>query len=228
MGNATTRKEFYMKRWSTTASMLALSVMIAAPVWMGACCAVSRGPSAEEMAAMEAARQRAIADSLRTERAEEEARLAAEAEARRMAEEEARLAAEEEARRMAEEEARLAAETAALHAERMSLSTIYFNYDRSDVREDQRAAMDENASKLREYQPEDMVVVEGHCDERGTIEYNLALGERRAQAVKSYLVNAGVADGRIETISFGEEQPAVMGSDESAWAQNRRTELKRK
>jgi len=205
-------KEFFMKRWSNTASMLALSVLVAAPVWMGACCAVSRGPSAEELAAMEAERQRAVEDSLRAVRAEEEARLAA----------------EEEARRLAEEEARLAAEAAALHAEMMSLSTIYFNYDRSNVREDQRPALDENAQKLREYQPEDMVVVEGHADERGTIEYNLALGERRAQAVKTYLVDAGVADSRIETVSFGAEKPAVMGSDESAWSQNRRVELMRK
>ncbi len=217
-----------MKRWSNTASMLALSVLVAAPVWMGACCAVSRGPSAEELAAMEAERQRAVEDSLRAVRAEEEARLAAEEEARRMAEEEARLAAEEEARRMAEEEARLAAEAAAMHEDMMSLSTIYFNYDRSNVREDQQSALDENAQKLREYQPEDMVVVEGHADERGTIEYNLALGERRAQAVKTYLVDAGVADSRIETVSFGEEKPAVMGSDESAWSQNRRVELMRK
>ena len=217
-----------MKRWSNTASILALSVLVAAPVWMGACCAVSRGPSAEELAAMEAERQRAVEDSLRAVRAEEEARLAAEEEARRLAEEEARLAAEEEARRLAEEEARLAAEAAALHEEMMSLSTIYFNYDRSNVREDQRPALDENAQKLREYQPEDMVVVEGHADERGTIEYNLALGERRAQAVKTYLVDAGVADGRIETVSFGEEKPAVMGSDESALSQNRRVELMRK
>ena len=134
-----------MKRWSITASVLALCVVVAAPVWMGACCAVTRGPSAEELAAMEAARQKAIADSLRTVRAEEEARLAAEEEARRMAEEEARLAAEEEARRKAEEEARLAAE--ALHQEMVSLSTIYFDYDMSNVREDQLSAMDENARR---------------------------------------------------------------------------------
>ncbi len=213
-----------MKRWSITASVLALCLMVAAPAWMGAGCAT--GPSAEELAAMEAARQQAIADSLRAVRAEEEARLAAEEEARRKAEEEARLAAEEEARRKAEEEARRAAE--ALHQEMMSLSTIYFDYDMSNVREDQLSAMDENARKLREYQPEDMVVVEGHCDERGTIEYNLALGEQRAQAVKTYLVDAGVADSRIETVSFGEERPAVMGGDEGSWAQNRRAELKRK
>ena len=213
-----------MKRRCSTYSVLALCLMVAAPAWMGAACA--RGPSAEELAAMEAARQQAIADSLRAVRAEEEARLAAEEEARRLAEEEARLAAEEEARRLAEEEARRAAE--ALHQEMMSLSTVYFDYDMSNIREDQRSALDENARKLREYQPEDMVVVEGHCDERGTIEYNLALGEQRAQAVKTYLSDAGVAEGRIETVSFGEEQPAVMGGDESAWSQNRRAELKRK
>ena len=219
-----------MKQWSNAASVLALCVLVAAPVWMGACCAVTRGPSAEELAAMEAERQRAIADSLRAVQAEEAARLAAEEEARRLAAEEAaRLAAEEEARRLAaEEEARRAAEAEALHQEMMSLSTIYFDYDSSDVREDQRSAMDENARKLREYQPDDMVVVEGYCDERGTIEYNLALGERRAQSVRAYLVEAGVVEGRIETISFGEEQPAVVGSDESALAQNRRVELKRK
>ena len=201
-----------MKKWSNSASVLALCLLVAAPVWMGACCAVTRGPSAEELAAMEAERQRAIADSLRAVRAEEEARLAA----------------EEEARRMAEEEARLAAEAEALHQQMMSLTTIYFDYDSSNIRDDQRSALDENARKLREYQPEDMVVVEGYCDERGTIEYNLALGERRAQAIKTYLVDAGVAESRIETVSYGEEQPAVMGSDESALAQNRRAELKRK
>lgn len=213
-----------MKRWRSTYSVLALCVLVAAPAWIGAACA--RGPSAEELAAMEAARQQAIADSLRAVRAEEEARLAAEEEARRMAEEAARLAAEEAARLAAEEEARRAAE--ARHQEMMSLSTVYFDYDMSNIREDQRSALDENARKLREYQPEDMVMVEGHCDERGTIEYNLALGEQRAQAVKTYLVDAGVAEGRIETVSFGEEQPAVMGGDESAWSQNRRAESKRK
>ena len=217
-----------MKLWSNSASVLALCVLVAAPVWMGACCAVTRGPSAEELAAMEAAREQAIADSLRAVRAEEEARLAAEEEARLMAEEEARLAAEEEARLMAEEEARMAAEAEAMHQQMMSLATIYFDYDRSAVREDQRSAMDENARKLREYQPEDMVVIEGHTDTQGTIEYNLALGERRAQAVKTYLVDAGVAESRIETISYGEEQPSVAGTDESALAQNRRVDLKRK
>ena len=64
--------------------------------------------------------------------------------------------------------------------------------------------------------------VEGHCDERGTVEYNLALGERRAQSVKSYLVNLGVTDARLSTISYGEEKPASEGHDEGAWVKNRR------
>jgi peptidoglycan-associated lipoprotein len=66
------------------------------------------------------------------------------------------------------------------------------------------------------------VTVEGHCDERGTREYNLALGERRAASAKKYLVGAGVAASRVSTISYGKERPAVIGSDESAWSQNRR------
>jgi len=128
---------------------------------------------------------------------------------------------------MAEEEARKAAEAEALHQEMMSLSTIYFDYDQSVVRADQRASLDENARKLREYQPDDGVLVAGHCDERGTIEYNLALGEQRAQAIKQYLVDAGVMESRIETVSHGEEQPAVMGDGEAVWSQNRRVELNR-
>ena len=122
-----------MKRWGNMVSVLALILM--ASVWMGSSCAVNRGPSAEELAAIEAERQRAIADSLRAERAEEEARLAAEKEARLA--EAKRAAAQEEARRIAEEETRRAD---ALHKEMMSLATVYFDYDKSNVRADQRSA----------------------------------------------------------------------------------------
>ena len=108
-----------------------------------------------------------------------------------------------------------------------TLSSIYFDYDESELRADQMTALNENARKLREYKPEDNVLVEGHCDERGTVEYNLALGERRAGAVKSYLGDAGLDESRIEIISYGEEKPADMGHDEQAWSQNRRAELKR-
>lgn len=211
-----------MKRWGNMTSVLALIIM--ASVWLGSSCAVNRGPSAEELAAIEAERQRAIAASLKAERAEEEARLAAENEAQRLAEAK-RAAAQEEARRIAEDAAR---KNDALRKEMLALATIYFDYDRSNVRENQRSAMEENARKLREYQPKDLVVVEGHCDERGTIEYNLALGERRAQAVKMYLVDAGVMASRVETVSYGEEKPAVIGSNASSWSKNRRVELVRK
>ena len=211
-----------MKGIKHIASVLALVGTIGMTAVLTTSCAVNRGPSAEELAAIEAERQRAIEESLREKR-EEESRL--ESEARKRAEAQ-RLAAEEEARRIAEEESRLAAEK--LHKEKMSLTTIYFEYDKSNVRQNQRSMMDENARKLREYQPEDLVIVAGHCDERGTIEYNLALGERRAQAVKIYLVDSGVESNRIETVSYGEEKPAVTGNNESAWSMNRRVELKRK
>jgi peptidoglycan-associated lipoprotein len=199
--------------------VLVLCALVSAPVWITACAA--RKPAtttADDAARLEAERrQRAIEDSIRA--AQEAERLAREAEARRLAEEEAaRRRAEEEARRKAEDEARRMA----------MLNTIYFDYDKSNIRDDQRASLDENARKLRDYRPEDNILIEGHCDERGTVEYNLALGERRASSVKKYLVSAGIKDARIETISYGKERPVAMGHDESAWWQNRRAELKRK
>jgi peptidoglycan-associated lipoprotein len=98
---------------------------------------------------------------------------------------------------------------------------IFFDFDKSDIRADQRARADSWADWLKKY-PQVTVVIEGNCDERGTREYNLALGERRASAAKSYLVAKGISAGRIQTISYGKERPAVLGSDEAAWAQNRR------
>ena len=73
--------------------------------------------------------------------------------------------------------------------------------------------------------PDAIIQIEGHCDERGTQEYNLALGEKRALAVRDYLMNLGVSGGRLVTISYGEESPVAMGSDESAWKQNRRSQF---
>lgn len=101
---------------------------------------------------------------------------------------------------------------------------IYFDYDKYDIRADAAEILKENAKYLKENK--DVVIqVEGHCDDRGSNEYNLALGEKRAKAAKQYLVNLGIAKKRISTISFGEEKPLVPGSDESAWAQNRRAEF---
>jgi len=98
---------------------------------------------------------------------------------------------------------------------------IFFDLDKSEISEKAAATLKKQAAWLKKYQ-DHTIVVEGHCDERGTREYNLALGERRANAVREYLISLGVAPGRIETISYGKERPAVVGSNESAWAQNRR------
>ena len=204
------------------ASIFVLAVLVTAPVFIGACAPPKKGPTQQELAALDAERRRrAQEDSIRA--AEEAVRLAAEAEQRRLREEEdARRRTEEEARRLAEEEARRN------EARMATLNVIYFDYDKSALRADQMTALTDNARRLREFRPENNVVIEGHCDERGTIEYNLALGERRASAVKKYLTDGGVATARLETISYGEERPAAMGRDENAWSKNRRAELKRK
>lgn len=99
---------------------------------------------------------------------------------------------------------------------------VFFDLDSSTLDSEAQGTLDRQAQWLKQY-PSVNVTVEGHCDERGTREYNLALGERRATAAKKYLVGAGVAANRISTISYGKERPAVVGSDESAWGQNRRS-----
>ena len=106
------------------------------------------------------------------------------------------------------------------------LATIYFDFDRSDVREDARRLLRNNAQTMQSNPSLSAVVLEGHCDERGSEEYNLALGERRATAAKRYLVDLGVGSGQMDTVSFGESSPAVQGHDESAWHWNRRVEFR--
>lgn len=98
---------------------------------------------------------------------------------------------------------------------------IFYDFDASDIRGDQVATLEKQAAWLKQF-PGVTVVIEGHCDERGTREYNLALGERRANSHKDYLISLGVDPNRIETISYGKERPAVLGSNDAAWAQNRR------
>lgn len=98
---------------------------------------------------------------------------------------------------------------------------VFFALDKSDLSSDARATLDRQAAWLKKYGTL-KVSIEGHCDERGTREYNLALGERRATAVKNYLVADGIPAARIKTVSYGKERPAVVGSNEAAWAQNRR------
>ena len=99
--------------------------------------------------------------------------------------------------------------------------SVLFAFDRSDLQPQSRATVEQWADWMRRY-PSVSVMVEGHADERGTREYNLALGDRRAESVRSYLTTLGVTGNRVMTISYGKERPAVLGSNENAWAQNRR------
>jgi peptidoglycan-associated lipoprotein len=104
------------------------------------------------------------------------------------------------------------------------LGTIYFDYDRAAIRDDARATLDGNAAWLKKFRTA-KALVEGHCDERGTEEYNLALGEKRAKAAQDYLLSMGIASDRIKIISYGKSQPVNPGHDESAWQMNRRAQF---
>jgi len=134
-------------------------------------------------------------------RAEQAARLEAE-----------RLAAQEAAR-AAEEQARL-----------LGITTFYFDFDQTVIKPEARAALEAHAANL--INNGGRVVLEGHADERGTREYNLALGERRAESIERYLTVLGVSGNQVETVSYGEERPASLGHDESSWSLNRRVELR--
>jgi peptidoglycan-associated lipoprotein len=101
------------------------------------------------------------------------------------------------------------------------LAEIHFDFDRADIRETDRAILSRNADVLKKF---DFltITVEGHCDERGTVEYNLALGERRARAANDYLVSLGVPSSRLKTVSYGKEVPLCREATEDCWARNRR------
>ncbi len=101
---------------------------------------------------------------------------------------------------------------------------VYFDFDQFGIRADQKSRIEKNAQYLKA-NPEARVVIEGNCDERGTSEYNMALGERRAISAKKYLVNLGVNGNKVNTISYGEEKPLNRGHDELAWSQNRRDDF---
>jgi peptidoglycan-associated lipoprotein len=106
----------------------------------------------------------------------------------------------------------------------LNLQNIYFDYDKSSIREDAREILKANAGIFTK-KSEAGIIIEGHCDERGTAEYNMALGERRAQEAKQYLMNLGINASRMETISYGEERPLDAKSTEEAWAKNRRAQF---
>ncbi|MBI5179656.1 MAG: peptidoglycan-associated lipoprotein Pal [Nitrospinae bacterium] len=105
----------------------------------------------------------------------------------------------------------------------VNLDRIYFDFDKFDITAPSRETLAKDAGIIKA-NPGVKVVIEGHCDERGTSEYNLALGERRASAAKKYLVSLGVDESRLYTISYGEEKPADAGHNEAAWAKNRRVQ----
>jgi peptidoglycan-associated lipoprotein len=105
------------------------------------------------------------------------------------------------------------------------LFTVYFDFDKYNIRGDQKANLDKNAKILKE-NPDLVIKIEGHCDERGTVEYNLALGDKRSVSVKEYLIDLGIAARRIQTISYGKERPVDPGHTETAWAKNRRAEFR--
>jgi peptidoglycan-associated lipoprotein len=102
--------------------------------------------------------------------------------------------------------------------------SIYFDFDRSNVKPEFNALVEAHAGYMNSH-PSAMIRVEGNCDERGSREYNLALGQRRADSLRKAMVLLGVSDKRIETISWGEEKPRALGHDEAAWAQNRRDDI---
>ena len=99
---------------------------------------------------------------------------------------------------------------------------VFFNYDSAELDTDAQELLQDQVAWLKQY-TDVSVIIEGHCDERGTREYNLALGEKRAQSVKNYIINLGISADRVSTISYGKERPAVVGSNEGAWSQNRRS-----
>ena len=105
-----------------------------------------------------------------------------------------------------------------------ALEDIYFDFDKYDIRAKGREILQQNAEWLQK-NPGAKIKIEGHCDERGTTEYNLALGERRAMSIKKYLISLGISTERLYTISYGEEHPIDTGHNQEAWAKNRRGHL---
>ncbi len=103
----------------------------------------------------------------------------------------------------------------------VELLDVFFDYDKYDLSDEARERLNQDGRLLREHK-DLRIVIEGHCDERGTVQYNLALGEKRAREAKDYLVSLGIDPSRIDIVSYGKERPFALGHDEEAWAQNRR------
>jgi peptidoglycan-associated lipoprotein len=126
----------------------------------------------------------------------------------------------------AEETTKAPQEVAIQPAAAPSFEPVYFDTDQALLRADARDSLKARAEPILKHPELGVITIQGHCDERGSDEYNLALGERRAAAVKRYLVDLGVPASRLETMTYGESRPAVLGHDETAWHYNRRSEFK--
>jgi peptidoglycan-associated lipoprotein len=107
----------------------------------------------------------------------------------------------------------------------IKFETVYFDFDKAELRQDARDVLSKNAETILKSLSKSKIQIEGHCDERGSAEYNLALGENRAKSVQKYLTTLGVKAANLSVISYGKEKPAVTGNDEAAWAKNRRAEF---
>jgi len=196
----------------------ALALLLVALAATGTVSCKRQTMAAEEEARLAAARADSLALAAAQARADSRAAaeetLAAAAEAAR-AEELARAAEAAEAERRAAEELALAV---------ASLTPVYFDFDKAELKSEARAALARHAEVLAA-RGELRLRLEGHCDENGSVDYNLALGDRRAAAVKAYLVGLGLDGGRFETLSWGKSRPVALGHSEEAWARNRRCEF---
>ncbi len=188
-------------------SLLALAI-VAGAVTAAACGGPKpqQAPTPQANPDSAAAAERARQDSIDAAN-----RAAAEAEAQRV-------------RRQREADSLAALSRSSEEVRGMIAAMIHFDYDKAVLRGDDIGTLDQKVAVLQA-NPDLRLRISGHCDERGSDEYNLALGNRRATAAKQYLVSHGIDAGRIETISYGEERPLAQGHDEGAWAQNRRDEF---
>ena len=188
---------------------LLLALGLGAAVIAAASCGGKPAPQTTTPAVDTAAENQRMRDSI----------AAAQAERDRQAREEAdRIAAQRRA------DSAAAAARAGDEVRTTLAAMIHFDLDKSNIRGDDMGALDQKVA-IMQANPDLRIRIGGHCDERGSDEYNLALGNRRAQSAKQYLVSHGIDAGRIETQSWGEEKPLVDGHDESAWSQNRRDEF---
>jgi len=178
--------------------------------------------TAQELTAEKEKAERAEAERIAKERAEKEAREARERELARIKEEEAKQSLAQKQKEF--EKTLVPKKQPGIEGEILEsklLKDIYFDLDRYDIHPKEAEILKENAAILQRL-PNAKIQIEGHCDERGTNEYNLALGQRRANSTKNYLISLGIAASRISTISYGEERPLDPGHNEEAFAKNRR------